>query len=350
MAGEPRDLTRTTLAVLFIGGLIVASFLVLHAFLPAIVWATTLVIATWPLMRRVQAGLGGRRALAVTVMTTAVALVVLIPLFAAIGAIVSRSDQIIAFVAGAPSLRLPTPPLWLADIPLIGEPLSSRWLALAQTDLPELLHLARPYVGTVTQWFVSAAGGFGGTLVLLFLTIIFAAILYARGETAAAWCVRFGHRLAGDRGADVVLLAGQAIRSVALGVVVTAVSQTVVVGIGFALTGVPQAGLLSAIVLLLCVAQLGPALVAVPATIWLFWSGATVAGIVLAIVTILALTMDNILRPILIRRGADLPLLLILMGVIGGLLSFGLLGLFLGPVLLAVTYTLLRNWVGEDRS
>jgi len=129
---------------------------------------------------------------------------------------------------------------------------------------------------------------------------------------------------------------------------VTAIAQTVVVGIGFALTGVPQAGLLSAIVLLLCVAQLGPGLVAIPATIWLFWTDATMAGIFMAIFTAVSLLMDNILRPILIKRGADLPLLLILLGVIGGLLAFGLLGLFLGPVILAVTYTLLQHWVDED--
>jgi len=177
---------------------------------------------------------------------------------------------------------------------------------------------------------------------------VFSAILYARGEKAAGWCVRFGRRLAGPRGEEVAVLGARAVRSVALGVVVTAIAQTLVVGIGFALTGVPQAGLLSAIVLLLCVAQLGPGLVAIPATIWLFWTGATIAGIFMAIFTIVSLLMDNILRPILIKRGADLPLVLILLGVIGGLLAFGLLGLFLGPVILAVAYTLLQHWVDED--
>jgi predicted PurR-regulated permease PerM len=167
------------------------------------------------------------------------------------------------------------------------------------------------------------------------------------GERAAAWCRQFGRRLANAQGEAVVILAGQAIRSVALGVVVTAVAQTVVGGIGMAIVGVPQAGLLSAIVLLLCIAQLGPALVMIPATIWLFVEGATGAGILLAIFTFAALLLDNFLRPVLIRRGADLPLLLILAGVIGGMLSFGLLGLFLGPVILAVTYTLLQHWIAE---
>jgi len=143
------------------------------------------------------------------------------------------------------------------------------------------------------------------------------------------------------------VLAGQAVRSVALGVVVTAIAQSVVAGLGLLLAGVPRPGILSAVILLLCVAQLGPVLVLVPAIIWLFATGAVVSGIVLTVITVIALTMDNFLRPFLIKRGADLPLLLILVGVIGGLLAFGLLGLFLGPVVLAITYTLLQNWIAE---
>ena len=347
MASESRDLARTMLVLLFIGGLMLASFLVMRPFLPAVVWATTLVIATWPLMLAAQSALGGRRALAVTVMTIALALVVLVPLSLAVDAVVSHSDKIAAFVTAAPSFRLPPAPAWLADIPLVGDFLSTRWQSLAQSEVADMVRWVRPYIGTVTQWFVQAAGSFGSTVLHLTLTIVFSAILYARGEKAAAWCIRFGRRLAGQRGEEVAVLGARAIRSVALGVVVTAIAQTVVVGIGFALTGVPQAGLLSAIVLLLCVAQLGPGLVAIPATIWLFWTDATVAGIFMAIFTVASLLMDNILRPVLIKRGADLPLLLILLGVIGGLLAFGLLGLFLGPVILAVTYTLLQHWVDD---
>jgi predicted PurR-regulated permease PerM len=173
-------------------------------------------------------------------------------------------------------------------------------------------------------------------------------VLYASGEKAADWCIGFGRRLAGPRGEQIVALAGMAVRSVALGVVVTAIVQSMVSGLGLLLAGVPRPGILSAVILLLCVAQLGPALVLIPATIWLFATGAIVSGVVLAIVTVIALTMDNFLRPFLIKRGADLPLLLILVGVIGGLLAFGLLGLFLGPVVLAITYTLLQNWIAES--
>ena len=140
-------------------------------------------------------------------------------------------------------------------------------------------------------------------------------------------------------------MAGQATRGVALGVVVTAIAQSLVAGAGLALAGVPRAGILTAIILMLCIAQLGPVLVLVPAIIWLFATGATVPGIILVVFTVMALTMDNFLRPFLIKRGADLPLLLIFAGVVGGLISFGLVGIFIGPVVLAVTWTLVSAWV-----
>ncbi len=349
MADTRQDLTRITLALLFIGGLIAASFLVVRPFLAATVWATTLVIATWPLLLRLQATMGGRRWPAVALMTFGLLLIVVLPLSIAIGAIVAHGDRIVALVAAVPDYQLPAPPVWLADIPLLGGPVTEHWARIAEGGIGDLARLARPYVGTITSWFVGAVGSVGGMFIHLLLTIAIAAVLYATGETAADWCNRFGRRLAGPRGEQIVTLAGQAIRGVALGVVVTAIAQSLVSGIGLAIAGVPRAGILSAMILMLCIAQLGPALVMVPAVIWLFAAGATVPGIIVTIFTVIALTMDNFLRPFLIKRGADLPLLLILVGVIGGLLAFGLLGLFLGPVVLAVAYTLLQNWMAEKK-
>ena len=143
------------------------------------------------------------------------------------------------------------------------------------------------------------------------------------------------------------MLAGKAIRGVALGVGLTAVVQSMLGGIGLAVTGVPAAAVLTAVMLLLCIAQLGPVLVLIPAVIWLYWSGQNLWGTVLLVWSILVGSLDNFLRPILIKKGADLPLLLIFAGVIGGLLGFGLIGIFVGPVVLAVTYTLFEAWI-ED--
>jgi predicted PurR-regulated permease PerM len=350
MSETRHDLTRTVLAVLCIVGLIAATFLVVRPFLGALVWASTLVIATWPLMLRVQAATGGRRGLAVALMTLALLLMVVLPLSIAIGAIVVNSDRILALILAVPDFHFPAVPTWLPDIPLVGEVAAEQWAKVAGHDAADLARLARPYVGTITSWFVGAAGSAGGMVVHLLLTIALAAVLYASGDAAAAYCRRFGRRLAGSRGEEIVILAARATRGVALGVVVTAIAQSLVAGAGLALAGVPRAGVLTAIIMMLCIAQLGPVLVLVPAVIWLFMVGATVPGIILTVFSVMALTMDNFLRPFLIKRGADLPLLLILVGVIGGLLAFGLLGLFLGPVVLAITYTLLQNWIGEGET
>jgi predicted PurR-regulated permease PerM len=179
------------------------------------------------------------------------------------------------------------------------------------------------------------------------LTIGIAAAMYASGESGVATAVRFGRRLGGDRGEMAIYLAGQAIRSVALGVVVTAVAQSVVGGIGLAIVGLPFAPVLTAVIFVLCLAQLGPALVLIPAVIWMYYAGDPLWGTVLLAFSLVAMTMDNFLRPILIRRGAALPLALILAGVIGGMIAMGLLGIFLGPTVLAIAYTLLNAWMAE---
>jgi predicted PurR-regulated permease PerM len=159
---------------------------------------------------------------------------------------------------------------------------------------------------------------------------------------------RFGLRLGGERGEGAVVLVGQAIRGVALGVVLTAVLQSVVGGIGLAIVGVPAAALLTALMFMLCLAQIGVGLVMFGAVAWLFWSGDTGWGVFLLIWSMVVTTMDNFIRPFLIKQGADLPIVLIFAGVIGGLLGFGLVGIFVGPVVLAVSYTLLDAWVKAE--
>jgi predicted PurR-regulated permease PerM len=180
------------------------------------------------------------------------------------------------------------------------------------------------------------------------LTVLFSAMLYAKGENAASWIKRFAHRLAGSRGEQSIRLAGQAVRGVALGVVVTALAQSVLGGIGLAVAGIPFAAILTAAMFMLAIAQVGPLLVLLPSVVWLYWSGSTGWGTFLLIWTLVVGTMDNFLRPVLIKKGADLPLLLIFAGVVGGLVAFGLIGIFVGPVVLAVGHTLLSAWVNED--
>ena len=343
-----QDLTRTTLAVVFIVGLLAATFWVMRPFLPAIVWAVTLVIATWPLMLRAQRYLGNRRGLAVLFTTVVLLLVVIVPMWLAIVTVIENVDLIGETIRSALTLRLPPPPDWLVGMPVVGERATQAWAQLAALQVHDLTPKLAPYAGRLTQWFAAAVGSLGAMFLQFLLVVAIAAVMYARGEFAAAALIRFGRRLGGGRGETAVLLAGQAIRSVALGVVVTAIAQSVLGGIGLAVVGVPLAGVLTALMFILCLAQIGPGLVLIPAVGWMYYSGQSFWATVLLGFSLVAMVMDNFLRPVLIRRGARLPLLLVLAGVIGGLIAYGLLGIFLGPTILAVAYTLVSAWMTEE--
>jgi predicted PurR-regulated permease PerM len=348
MNSKQSDLAQITLTVLFIGGLIAASFWILRPFLSAVIWATLVTVATWPLMLAIQARLWGKRSLAVAVMTILLLLLLVVPLTLAIAALVDNTDRVAEWSKQLAGVRVPPPPDWVAGVPVIGPKTQQFWQQFVAEGLQDFAVRLAPYAKVIGTWFAGQMGSFGRVLFEFVLTVIIAAILYAGGESAAVWLRRFGARLAGQRGENVVVLASQAIRGVALGVVVTAATQSVLGGIGLAIAGVPMAAVLTALMFMLCIAQLGPLLVLIPAVGWMYWSGDNAWGTALLIWSLIVGTIDNVLRPYLIKKGADLPLLLIFAGVIGGLITFGLVGIFVGPVVLAVGYTLIDAWVKED--
>jgi len=341
------DLVRTTFQLLALGALIATTLWILQPFLVALAWASMIVVATWPLLLRVQTWLGGRRSLAVALMTTALLLILVVPLYFGIGAIVGNAKLILGWSQSVTTVAIPQPPAWLESIPVIGAKAAARWQQLAVLPPEELSARVAPYAQKLVLWFVGAVGSGGLLLVQFLLTVIIAAILYSNGETAAGAADRFARHLAGSQGENAVHLAGQAIRGVALGVVVTAILQTTAAGAGIAIVGVPFATILTAVIFMFCVAQLGPALIMLPAVFWVYSTQGGAWGTGFLVWTLFCMTFDNILRPVLIKRGADLPLLLIFTGVIGGLVAFGVIGLFIGPVVLAVAYTLLVDWVAD---
>ena len=345
---ETYDITSSTLKVLFIGLLIAAGFWTIRPFLTPLIWAIIIVVATWPAMLKVQALLRGRRWAAVVVMAVGLLMLLVIPLSLAITTIVEKSDEIVDWIRSLSTLTLASPPRWLINIPVLGHKLADKWQQLASISSQELSARLVPYSNKIITWFVSQAGSVGMMLFHFLLTVIIAAILYASGETASRATFSLARRLAGHHGENTLVLAAKAIRGVALGVVLTALIQSVLGGIGLAIVGIPATMLLTGVMFLLCIAQLGPALVLIPAVVWLYWSGQTLWGTVLLPFVIVACTIDNFIRPYLIRKGAELPLILIFAGVIGGLIAFGIIGLFIGPVILAVIYTLLQAWVVEN--
>jgi predicted PurR-regulated permease PerM len=349
MTTESRDLTRIVLMVLFIVALIVSSFRILEPFLLATVWASTIAVATWPLLLRVEAWLGKRRGAAVAVMLVVMLLAFMLPVGLTVESIVSHRDTISGWLTALPEMTIPAAPAWVEKLPGVGATIATAWNEIAAAGTKAIFVRLSPHTKNAFAWLMNRAGGIGTLFVQFLLTVAIAGILYAKGETAALGVVRFGRRLGGDRGERVVRLAGQSVRAVALGVIVTAVVQSFLSGVGLAVAGVPFATMLTGLVFVLCIAQLGPFLVMLPASIWLYMQGSHGWGIALFVWSIPVGLIDNVLRPLLIKRGADLPLLLIFAGVIGGLLSLGVVGLFVGPVVLAVTYTLLGQWVASEQ-
>lgn len=344
-----RDLTKSTLAIVLIGALLAACFWILRPFLPALIWAAMIVIATWPLLLIIQKKVHGRRP-AVMIVIGLLVLVFVIPFTLAVGTIAENAPQITALSKELVNVGIPAPPDWVEQIPLVGEPVAEFWQKTSTTAPEELTERLSPYLRSMGGWLVAQAGSFGIMFLHLLLTLVLATILYMNGEDAAKIMLRLSHRIAGERGEHAANLAALSVRAVAQGVVVTALAQSLLAGIGLAVVGIPYASLLTALIFMLTIAQIGAGPVLIPATIWLFWSGSTGWGIAMSIWSIFVMGMDGFLRPYLIRRNANLPLLLIFAGVIGGLISFGVIGLFIGPVLLAVCYTLMLAWINEENN
>jgi len=274
-------------------------------------------------------------------------LVFVLPFWVAISTLAEYSDQVGTWTRSLQHMAIPLPPAFVDSIPVIGPKISAAWTDVASQGWSALIAKLQPYVAQTLKWLAAEVGTVGILVLQFLLTIVIAAVLYANGEAAATGVRRFGRRLAGARGEQSILLAGQAIRGVALGVVVTALVQSLLGGLGLVVVDIPFAGVLTVVMLMLCLAQIGVLVVLVPAVIWTYWTGDNLWGTVLLIWSAVVGTLDNFLRPFLIKKGADLPLLLIFAGVIGGLVSFGLLGIFVGPVVLAVTFKLLQAWINE---
>jgi predicted PurR-regulated permease PerM len=348
MAAAPtRDLARTTLQLIALGALLVSTYLIVRPFLIAGAWATTIAVATWPLLLALERALGGRRGLAAAVLTLVLLLLVLVPFWVGVTTIVANAKQLVHWSRAFDGLHLPALPAWVGGLPLVGTRLAVGWQRLAAATPEDISTRLAPFARTAVVWLVGKLGSAGVLFVQLLLTVIVVAILYVHGDTAVRGVERFARRLAGAQGVEAVDLAARAIRAVALGVVVTALAQTALAGVGLVLVGVPFATILTAVVFVLAVAQVGAALVLVPVAVWAYAVHGVVVGSVFLVWAVVCGTFDNFLRPVLIKRGADLPLLLVFTGVLGGLVAFGVLGLFVGPMVLAVSYTLVEDWVAD---
>ncbi|MEZ5964916.1 MAG: AI-2E family transporter YdiK [Planctomycetota bacterium] len=343
-----RDLPRLVFSVLAIGALLAASLWILRPFLPAMVWSTLIVVATWRLMVRLQAAFHGRRSLAVAVMTGLLAGLFMLPVVLAIGILVTNAGEIAAWLRSLLDAAFEGPPAWVEGLPLVGSSTASAWRRLIENGPTGIAEMLTPYADRIASWFAASIGGIGELVFDMVLTVICAGVLYARGEQVTLDVRRFAQRLAGHRGDHAVLLAAEATRAIAFGVVATALVQAVVGGLGLLIAGVPAWLILTAIMFLTSIAQLGAAPILACAAGWTFLQGHTGWGIALVVWTLVVGSLDNVLRPMLIGREAKLSFLMVFAGVLGGLVAFGPVGLFAGPVVLAVTGSLLGAWLRQE--
>jgi predicted PurR-regulated permease PerM len=345
---EAHDLSRNVLVVLFILGLTFGCLSILRPFLTALVGGATIAISTWPMLTGLERRLGGRRGLAIALMTALLAIAILAPLYFGAVAAVQGAGSLSAWARDLPNRTLPALPDWLVGVPLLGPRLEGAWGELAAGGGEGIKARLSAHTGEILRWLMGRLGNLAGMLVEVLVTLGITGLLYAQGEKVAAILLRFARRLAGTHGEQAARLAALATRGVGLGVVLTPLIQSILAGIGMAAAGAPRVGLLAIAVLLSCLAQAGPIPALLIPVVWLYAHGAVFAASGLLVWAVVVHISGPVVRPLLIRRGVDLPMVLIVSGVIGGVVAFGAVGLFIGPVLLAVATTLLQSWMAED--
>jgi len=343
--GTTQLLERAFLLLLF-AVLLLGILAVLRPFITAILFGAILAIAGWPLrdflLRR-----GLKRGLAATLLLLLALAVVALPLLAMAPGLGERlaqgSGRLRDYFASAPQI-----PSWLAGLPVVGDRLAGMWdkMLLAKGNFWTMLE---PYSDALREALVDAAGALGQSVLQIILSLVVATFFWVSGDTLAATLRDILRRLGGETVGAALDVAGGAVRSVAYGVVGTAVIQAVIMGIGLAVAGVPGAVLLGFVTLLLALSQIGAPLIIVVwagAAVWLFGQDQQGWGVFMIFWGLVVTVIDNFIKPLLIGAGVEMPLSLTILGVFGGFVAFGFLGLFIGPTLVAIGFTLLEAWRG----
>lgn len=331
-----------------LAALVVGALWVLRPFVSSVLWAIVLTYSTWPVFEVVRRGLRGNSTYAATVMTGLLTLVVILPVTILGLSLGDSVVPVIEAIRGWLKAGLPDPPPWIAGLPLIGERLQAYWAGLAH-DSVKLADELRRLVDPFRSWLLSGGVKIGQGLVYLILSVVLAFFFYRDGDAAARAYNRALQRIAGSRAARLTAVAGGTIRSVVYGILGTALAQGILAAIGLWIAGVPGALLWGMLTSFLSVVPVGPPLVWGGATAWLVYQGSIGWGIFLALWGFFVISgIDNIIKPYLISRGSRLPFILTLLGVLGGALAFGIIGVFLGPLLLALGYRLLQEWVSTE--
>lgn len=343
MTSRRQELIETVAPVIAVGALLAFAFQVIAPFLIALVWASILVYATWTpfdwLSRMVRS-----RVLAALLMVLGFALLIVVPLVFAGMELSSRLGTIEAWYQAKVAAGWPEVPRWIAGLPWVGAKIDSAWISLGAGD-PEMLARLREWAKPVIGLLLAMGSALGSGFLLMMLSLVFASFIYVNGEQLVRWMTGLSKRIAGPRGDELFRIAGATVRGVVYGFIGTALAQGAAAYLGYWLAGVPNALSFGLITCLLSIVPGGASLLGIPVALWLYQQGETGWAIFLGIWIVgVVSSLDNVVKPLLIGKETSLPFLLIMMGVIGGALAWGLLGVFLGPTLLAVCHNVLHRW------
>ena len=334
-----------TIRIGVLGLLLYWSFVLIRPFITIAIWSVVLTVALYPIYEWLVRRLGGRRRLAAILLTTLIFFIVIGPaawlifdLVEAIRAVIARFD--------ASDVALPPPPDTIRGWPIVGEPIFQFW-DLASANLREALAKIAPQLKPLGNTLLSSAAGAGTGAIKFFLAVIVAAFLFPAAPRLVDAVIGISRRLAAGRGEEFVRLAGATIRAVSRGVIAISALQAFLAAVGLMAAGIPGTSLIAAAVLILGIIQLGPSIVLIPVIVWSWTALETTTALLFTAYMIPVNLLDNILRPLVMGRGLSTPRLVILIGVIGGTVSYGITGLFLGPIVLAVIWDLAIVWVRE---
>jgi predicted PurR-regulated permease PerM len=325
--------------------LIAWCFQIVRPFVIPIVWGVIIAIAAYPGYQRLQLMLGDRHRLTAILFTVFMLLVLIVPTVMLSGTLVGGLKSLATDFSDG-SLTVPTPPQSVKTLPLVGEQLYDFW-TLASDNIEAAAEKIGPEIKAVGKWLLATAAGIGFAILQFVIAIIIAGVLMANAEGGSYIAHAIALRLAGDQRTDFVELAGMTVRSVARGILGVAIIQSLFAGLGFLVAGVPAAGLWALLCLILGVAQIGIFVVLIPVVIYLFNTADMVTAVAFLIWSIPVGLIDNVLKPVLLARGVKTPMVIIFIGAIGGFLTSGIIGLFVGAVVLALSYEIFLLWLGQ---
>ena len=348
---EARDrLAERILMGLLLGGIAIGCVLVLRPFVSAILWAAILVFTTWPVFEAARLRLRLRRSVVAALMVTLTAVVIVLPVAVAVPSSAGDLGRLRAALESSLAGGLPDAPPWLFAIPLFGRALGDLWNYWV-ADLSAMFEALRPYLGFVIENAFAVLLAIGNGVLMFAFALFMAFFLFVNGEPIAARLRLLLQRIAGAQADRLIVVTGLTVRGTVYGLLGTAVVQGILTVIGLEAAGVPRAALLGALAGMVSVLPIGAPVIWIPAAIWLMSTGHLGWGIALAIWGFVVISgADSVIRPWFIAKGAHLPFLLTVLGVLGGALAFGLLGIFLGPVLLGVGFTLVNEWALPEPS